>query len=437
VSSDTADLVVMGAGAAGLAAAARGAQLGLRVVVLEAADAVGGSAACSNGNLWAPLSIEAMHGRGAVGDFALASRVVEDYSTVVAFVEGLGAMLDEPTASADGVGTGRFMDLPRFMEAAVALVEASGGAVRTGVKVDELLRDGRSVTGLAGGRESVKARSVVLAGGGFQGSKELTTRYIHPNADKLLLRSNEHSVGTGMHLAFAAGAVPSKDLDGFYGHLVCWPIRRFDAADFMDLAQYYSFQGLLLGVDGKRFTDESLGDSVSNQMVLRLPDAKALLVCSDATRRNPGVTTLQMPRFDKFELAEKRGANVASADTPEKLAAAVAGWGFDAAGVRRTLADYDVACAAGAPLLPPRRAGREALEPPLHAMEVRPSISNTNGGAQIDAEGRAIGYDRRPIDGLFAAGVDGANAFGKGYGGGLAAAFAFGLRAAAGAAERG
>jgi len=426
----------MGAGAAGLTAAARGAELGLRVVVFEAAGHVGGSAASSNGNLWAPLSIEAMHGRGAVGDFALAARVIDDYPAVVDFVSGLGAMLDDPTASADGVGRGRFMDLPRFMDAATAAVEAAGGSVRTGLTVDALLRDGDSVAGLAAGEVSVRAPSVVLAGGGFQASTELVARYIHPNAPRLLLRSNPHSAGAGLRLALEAGALPSKDLDGFYGHLICWPIRRFDPDDFMDLAQYYSFQGVLLDADGKRFTDESLGDSFSNQAVLRLPDAKALLVCSDAVRHNPGVTTLQMPRFDKFELARDRGANVASADSYDELAAAVARWGFDAAGVRRTLEEYEAACTDGAPLFPPRRAGRDSIGWPVHAMEVRPSISNTNGGAQIDADARVIGYDRRPIDGLFAAGVDGANAFGRGYGGGLAAAFAFGLRAAAGAAAK-
>src|SRR5262249_26860911 len=148
--------------------------------------------------------------------------------------DDLGALLSDPTASADGVGRGRFMDLPRFMDAAIAAVEAEGGSIRTGLAADSLLLDRGSVVGLKAGAHSVRARSVLLAGGGFQASQDMVSRYIHPNGRRLLLRSNPHSAGAGFRLALEAGAVPSKDLDGFYGHLICWPIDAFDPAGFMD-----------------------------------------------------------------------------------------------------------------------------------------------------------------------------------------------------------
>lgn len=436
----SADLVIMGAGAAGLSAGARAASLGLHVIVLEAADIVGGSMLLSNGNLWAPITLEGMHERGGVGDLRLASMLIEDYAAAVEFVAALGALSSSPTASADGVGTGRFMDVPGFLARAVEVIEAAGGEVRTDVAVGGLLTDGESVIGVSAQsgtkRYELRGTSVLLAGGGFQASTVLLQAYIHPQAENLLLRSNPYSVGTGLELALTVGAVLSRDMDAFYGHLVCWPVDQFEGQDLMDLAQYHSFQCLLLDVNGRRFTDESLGDSFSNQEVLRLPGSRALLVAPDAVRRNPGVTTLQMPRFDKFELAAARGARVASAASAAALGAAVSRWGFDAQGVVETIEEFSHACERGIPLVPPRRHNREPFLPPLHGMEVRPSISNTNGGPRIDIDARVIRANGQPIPGLLAAGVDAGNVFGRGYAGGLANAIVYGLRAANTATDR-
>ncbi|MEC7763636.1 MAG: FAD-dependent oxidoreductase [Pseudomonadota bacterium] len=52
--SDTFDLVIIGAGAAGMAAAATGSLHGLTVLLLEATDHVGGTSAISAGSIWVP-----------------------------------------------------------------------------------------------------------------------------------------------------------------------------------------------------------------------------------------------------------------------------------------------------------------------------------------------------------------------------------------------
>lgn len=65
------DLIVIGAGIAGLSAVARAAEAGLSVVVVEAASDHGGSAALSGGVLWTLESREKMRFHGG-GDPALA-----------------------------------------------------------------------------------------------------------------------------------------------------------------------------------------------------------------------------------------------------------------------------------------------------------------------------------------------------------------------------
>ncbi|MCB9683227.1 MAG: FAD-dependent oxidoreductase, partial [Alphaproteobacteria bacterium] len=51
---ETYDLVVVGSGAAGMSAAVRAHDLGLRVLVVEATDQYGGSTAISGGVVWIP-----------------------------------------------------------------------------------------------------------------------------------------------------------------------------------------------------------------------------------------------------------------------------------------------------------------------------------------------------------------------------------------------
>src|ERR1700754_4335065 len=94
------DLAIMGAGAAGLAAGARARSLGLRGEIFAAAERVGGSTAFSNGNLWAPTSIDGMHERAGVGALRLPTTMLADCPRAVTFVDELGTLLPDATASA-------------------------------------------------------------------------------------------------------------------------------------------------------------------------------------------------------------------------------------------------------------------------------------------------------------------------------------------------
>lgn len=60
------DLIVVGAGMAGMSAAGRAAENGARVVVIEKAARIGGSAVMSGGILWTASSAEKMALYGGV-----------------------------------------------------------------------------------------------------------------------------------------------------------------------------------------------------------------------------------------------------------------------------------------------------------------------------------------------------------------------------------
>jgi fumarate reductase flavoprotein subunit len=64
------------------------------------------------------------------------------------------------------------------------------------------------------------------------------------------------------------------------------------------------------------------------------------------------------------------------------------------------------------------------------AVHVTAAVTHTIGGIAIDERARVVGEDSRPIEGLYAAGVDAGGVATGGYASGLAAALVFGLIAA-------
>ncbi|HEY8198984.1 MAG TPA: FAD-binding protein, partial [Candidatus Limnocylindrales bacterium] len=59
------------------------------------------------------------------------------------------------------------------------------------------------------------------------------------------------------------------------------------------------------------------------------------------------------------------------------------------------------------------------VEPPFRALAVRPGITFTLGGIDVDPELHVLDHDGQPIPGLFAAGADAGGTYDAGYMGGL------------------
>lgn len=86
----------------------------------------------------------------------------------------------------------------------------------------------------------IRAKIVVLATGGFQGSSGLTATYLGQGGDNIFVRSNPGSVGDGLSLAIAGGAGTSRGMNTYYGHLLAAPVRveKVNPKDYLPLAQY-------------------------------------------------------------------------------------------------------------------------------------------------------------------------------------------------------
>jgi succinate dehydrogenase/fumarate reductase flavoprotein subunit len=432
------DFLVLGAGMAGMSAAARAAQSGARVAVVERGPEPGGSAVFAE-FIWTAPSVEVMREVNPDGDPELARVAVEEFAPAMDWIRSLGVSVGDPVELL-GYGVGHQTDMAALFRAYRAAVEDAGGEVLTEAEPLRLLIDDGAVRGaevrLAGGEtRELRAPATLLATGGYAGDPQLRAERIHPNAAGLPLRANKFSAGAGLRLGEEAGAAFGIEDACFYGHLMARGLAMPDGSEIAINTFFHSEHGVLVNLDGERFCDETIGDQLNAIALVEQPEARGLLITDqrvhDEWMLKPYVKGLEP--VDKFQLAYRRGARCATAADLDEFEALPPEWGFPGEKVRDTLVEFNRRCEAGD--LSPSRA-RDAmplLDPPYYVIEVTTGITFTMGGLRIDVDGHALDPDDEPIPGLFAAGADAGGLYRRAYAGGLAPALVFGLRAAAAA----
>ncbi|WP_187972563.1 FAD-dependent oxidoreductase [Aquibium microcysteis] len=427
------DLIVIGGGMAGMTAAARAAEAGARVVVVEKAPAIGGSALLSGGFVWTATS-RAQMDRHDDGDPALHAVVVEEFPHVMEWLRG---RVETGPPVRVLYGRGQQIDIAAYMRGCVASVEAAGGFVVPDTQVTEIIMRGGRVAGAltahADGETELEAEHLLVATGGAQADPDLRARMVHLAARSMRLRSNPHSDGGGHRLAIAAGGAMAGPNAGFYGHLLARGCPMRGDSDFVRFTQYHSIHGVLLNGSGKRFCDESFDDHSSAQLTLRQPGAAALLVLDARAQREFGVSApvAGAEPIDRHRLAMEAGCPGGVFDTIEEIGAFASSIGYDGAACIATLLEYNRHMKSGPEQArPPRESNGRALEEaPWYVLEVDSAITFTFGGLSTDTRARALDAFGEPIPGLYVAGADVGNVYRKGYAGGLALAATFAFRA--------
>jgi len=242
---------------AGLAAAARARELGVRPVVREKGARPGGSMLLSSCVIWRHRSWEEFRAECPGGDERLQRLVWERLDDAIGWLESLGApVVAHETGNPRTVGK-RFD--PRGLTE--ALVRTAG--------------DVRLETPL----EAVEG-PLVLATGGFQGSPELVSRWIAPAAP-LRLRANPWSVGDGLRAGLERGASLSAGMDEFYGRNM--PDADFSEREFVPLAQLYGRFARVYDERGEEFFpgEVSWSETELVQATARRPGARAWYVLDE------------------------------------------------------------------------------------------------------------------------------------------------------------
>ncbi|MFF2846109.1 FAD-binding protein [Streptomyces sp. NPDC058001] len=444
MSAEGVDLLVVGAGMAGLTAAARAVRDGLSVVVVEIGADVGGSARFA-GYAWTAPSHEVMDRHNPGGDVALKRALVDRFADGIAWIRSLGVEAKDAQRILS-FGRGHQFDTNHYVDTCGQLVLHGGGELLLETETERLLVENGAVVGAEvraadGTPRQVRARTTLIATGGFQGDPALRTAHVHPHAEGMRLRSNPHSRGGGYRLATQVGAATGGDDAGFYGHLIPSGIPFADPADFVDMSLYYSEHALLFNLRGERFVDETLGDHLTAMALLDQPESRGLLIADARVFRDwiVGSYVEGAVAVDKFALASKRGGRVGLAEDLEELAFLPEEWGYRGETIRDAVRVFNERATVGSGPSPGRELDRLALdEPPYYVIETVPAITFPFHGVRIDDRARVLRADGQPLGGLLAAGSDTGGLWHRAYAGGLAAALVFGLTAAdtAGGATR-
>lgn len=428
------DLLVIGAGMAGLSAGGLAAEAGAKVLVVEKAGEIGGSAQHA-GFIWTVPDKRVLRGWDD-GDPDLGRIVVDNFPEGSEWLRKRGMFLSGPTPVLHG--RGYMLNVTDHFRDCLKTIRTAGGHLVTGAEVKELiLSEDGCVKGARihddGEIINVTAPWTILATGGFQADPNLRAEKIHPNAISIPLRSNRNSTGDGLRLGFQAGGVWAGRNPGFYGHLVCSPASLDHPSLFTRLSQYHSDYSLLFNEEGKRFTDESQGDFRSSNELVFQPNARGLLIWDNHVQQEHVLKSfvLGAEAEDRLEIALKHGAQGAKVEKISNLHDPATKWGFNGETVVKSILDYNEKVQNCPEKLSTPRAYdlRPLNEPPYYALVVEPAITFTHGGLRIDNQARALNEEGKPIPGLLVAGADAGNVYNCGYGGGLAMALGFALQA--------
>lgn len=425
------EVLIVGAGVAGLVAANRLAQLGRKPLVLEKGSEskywcnsriTGGALHICYRDAGTPpaeLEVAIAKANGGTGNPELAGVVAANAKRFIDFLsaEGLRFIKAGPQEYQNRVLAPPRPNYPglhwegRGGDVMLRTLEQSllkrGGSLRRGAKVTNISEaSGRWLVDVDGpdGSEQIDTAVVIIADGGFQADPILLRRYVTKHPDRLLQRGAATAAGDGIRMAEALGA-ELVDMSNFYGH----PMAR-DAMNSNKLTPYpfldgLVYSGIVIGPDGLRFCDEGNGGVYVANSMARLDDPlSAVAVFDSRIWEGPGKEGAippnpHLPREGATveacgsiaQLAEKLGVSpTALANTVDEYNKAVKAGDFAALSYGRTTAKYKA--------MPIENA-------PFYAVRLCVGITYTMGGIAIDGKSRVLRTDKSAIKGLYAVGT--------------------------------
>jgi len=453
------DIVVIGAGFAGMTAALRGAELGLTVTVIEKGEGdeylcnsrysggyvhMGMDDPCAKPEYLLKLIKELTTG---LPDQNLASVFANYGASAVKWLRehdvkfirlgdhpGRQWIMAPPRRGQPGLdwkGRGPDDTLKRFTK----MFRQLGGEIREGCRAKSLIITAGKCTGVEfeckGKNEILMAGAVIIADGGFQADKELVRRFISPSADKVMQRNAGTGQGDGLRMAEAVGA-RLIGMDSFYGHPLSidafhndqlWPHPYLDAM---------VMTGIAVDAKGRRFADEGLsGVNVANAIAKRQDPLDTFAIFDETIWTGPAAD-MRVPPAPNPTIKNAK-ATMYSAETIQELARKS---NIDESQLSRTVDEYNSALLGGTlEMLKMKRTSSRYTpfpikKPPFYAVPMCAGITYTMGGPAIDQFARILHKDGGTIEGLFATGSSSGGLEGgtnAGYVGGLIKAFVTGL----------
>ena len=409
------DVVIVGAGGAGLTAAVRATQEGMKVLVLEKMAMVGGNSLKASGGMNCAgtkfqeaagitdsgvqeFIEDTMNGGHQLNDLALVTTMAENSAEAVEWLESIGAPL--PKVAATGGTTHKYLHSPEDGSpvGSYLVAKLSEEAERQNIDImlntratEILTEDGRAVGVKAEDSEheyTVNAGAVILATGGFGSNFELMCSF-NPSLANAVTTNHPGATGDGILMAEAIGAA-TVDMDQIQLHPTV-----YQATSMLVSEKMRSLGAILVNQEGKRFcNDLSTRDAVSAAELEQTGGYAYIIFDQNLVDSNKSAK----------EYIEKGMA--VQGETYEELAAAI---GFDDAAAQafvETMNTWNAAVASGVDEEFGRNNGMDAdlSTAPYYAIQIAPGIHHTMGGIRINTNTEVIDTEGNVIPGLFAAG---------------------------------
>ena len=408
------DIVIIGAGGAGLTAATEAASKGAKVLVLEKMAIVGGNSNFSTGGINACYTKEqerlgikdskevfyndTMRGGQYLNDPNLVRTLIDNSAAMVEWLQAPMIGADLSDVGAFGGATNKRIHRPKGGGAIGAhliplLQKAAlkqGAEIRLNNKVIDILSNNGRACGVkvayAGGEYTVRAKAVIVATGGFGANPEMIEFY---QASLAGFATTNHKGATGdafkMVEKFDAQLIQMEQIQIHptvvkgTGIMITEAVRGNGA--------------ILVNKAGRRFVNEMETRDIVSAAVLKNPERSAYLIFDQNVRDS----------LKAIETYAKQNL-LSEGATLLELSRMIA---VDAVALEYTIDEYNKAVLAKKDTEFGRNPGsmeRTISTPPFYAIEIEPAIHHTMGGLKINTKAQVLNKLNLPIPGLFAAG---------------------------------
>ncbi len=404
----TYDVIVVGGGAAGLAASIEAAEAGASVALLEKMPMLGGSTVLSGGIVYATGSrmqkeagvedsvenLVAYWSERAEGqnDKEFLTFVAERSGATIDWLLDMGVELTGPGVA----GTSPVLRAHTSTSHGAGLInpmkkkaEELGVTILTRTAVTGLEKDADRVSFvLARDKEGedlrYKARAVVLATGGFDRNPELISRYA-PVAEAQMTFAGSGNSGDGLVMAEALGADVVS-----HGGVIGFRAVEGEPAYTTDICMLMWMPYLNVNLQGKRFVNETIDYPLFYEELVQQKDKVAYMIFDGNTY------------VDTLDKAVEKGSAF-KASSLDELAALT---GIDPAGLKETVAGYNRMIEEGVDTeFGKSLTGLPKVETPdYYALKIVPAILGTLTGVRTDLDTQVLDKAGNPIHGLYAAG---------------------------------
>lgn len=436
------DVVVIGGGASGLAAAITAAEKGAQVMVLEKANATGGCANMAMGLLGVETKLQKERLIGLTreeafekfmnythwrADGKLVKKFIDQSADTIEWLQEMGVEFALPSKYFPGSEATWHIVKPKTgnpgLRAVATMIKAmTERADELGVKilletpVKSLIKEDGEIIGVVAndkeGELEIYAGAVIISTGGFGDSPEFIKKYTSYEWGKDIFSYRIPGLtGDGIQMAWDAGA--AKDYMDM--ELVFFAPNT---GGYAPIELPFRQPNVFVNLDGKRFINEEIVENpvFSVNAIARQKNRVAFSIIDDKILKkyeengldliNVVTSSMDMSYFNQEkEEAIKNGSDVLFiADSIEDLAEKT---GIDKDGLEATLESYNKACMTGDKEFNKNRKYMAPIEgSTFYALKFAPSAYGSLGGIKINDMTEVLTDDFEVIRGLYASGTD-------------------------------